>query len=475
MQQNPDNENIITINHDNVSKVPSPTPSLLTPKQTPTSENAISVTYNIGLPTYNINDNIITPEPIPTAPIPTAPIPLNTNEGIQAAINALGPAGGEITLPSDANISSANLLITSNIILSGVNPNITLHLDSKSLNVAKNATNVIIKDMIIDASNLENRSVITVSAGAQNISIQNIMIQNDTSDKAAVSTLGSNVQLQNLTFFNVTNSHPVQIGGSHSNVENCRSSDQSIFALVAVTGGITDIHVEGNFAENRPLFDGGYTLASSSDIWIQNNILNNFPNRTYGILVMGGTPEPFKAPFDRVFVLGNNVTAGTGAYNAISIYGLASNVIVANNTVDQSLSGHNAIAVASGVNVTVTQNTVFGVIEGAEGGIEVESNPVHNRFTGISENVNVTNNIVFGSQWGIYVRIMVPDHINWNGNPLKSRNILIEGNTISNCTIGINLLCGDGVIVKDNTLLDNTISFAVDKINVLNYTISGSM
>jgi parallel beta-helix repeat protein len=190
---------------------------------------------------------------------------------------------------------------------------------------------------------------------------------------------------------------------------------------------------------------------------------------------MGGTPEPFKAPFDRVFVLGNNVTAGTGAYNAISIYGLASNVIVANNTVDQSLSGHNAIAVASGVNVTVTQNTVFGVIEGAEGGIEVESNPVHNRFTGISENVNVTNNVVFGSQWGIYVRIMVPDHINWNENPLKSRNILIEGNTISNCTIGINLLYGDGVIVKDNTLLDNTISFAVDKINVLNYTISGSM
>ena len=470
MQQNPDNENITTINSDNVPKISSPTPSLPTPKKTPISENAISVEYNIGLPTYNTNDNINIPEPIPTAPIL-----LDESERIQAAINALGPDGGEITLPSDANISSANLLITSNIILSGVNPNITLHLDSKSLNVAQNATNVIIKDMIIDASNLGNRSVIIVSAGAQNVSIQNIMIQNDTSDKDAVLTLGNYVQLWNLTFFNVTNSRPVQIGGSHSYVKNCRSSDQSIFALVAVTGGITDIHVEENLAENRPLFDGGYTLASSSDIWIQNNILNNFPNRTYGIWVMGGTPEPFKAPFDRVFVLGNNVTAGAGAYNAIAIYGLASNAIVANNTVDQSSSGHNAIAVASGVNVTVTQNTVFGAIEGAEGGIEVESNPVHNRFTGISENVNVTNNVVFGSQWGIYVRIMVPDHINWNGNPDKSKNILIEGNTISNCTIGINLLYGDGVIVKDNILIDNTISFAVDKINVLNYTISGSM
>lgn len=425
--------------------------------------------HNIVLSAYNINDNINIPEPTPTAIIL-----LNESEEIQTAINALGPAGGEITLLSDANISSANLLITSNIILSGVNPNITLHLDSKSLNVAQNATNVIIKDLIIDASNLGNRSVITVSAGAQNVSIQNIIIQNDTSEKDAILTLGNYVQLQNLTFFNVTNSRPVQISGSHSNVKNCRSSDQSIFALVAVTGGITDIHVEGNLAENRPLFDGGYTLASSSDIWIQNNILNNFPNRTYGILVMGGTPEPFKAPFDKVFVLSNNVSAGAGAYNAISIYGLSSNVLVANNTVDQSLSGHNAIAVASGINVTVTQNTVFGCIEGAEGGIEVESNPVHNRFVGISENVNVTNNVVFGSQWGIYVRIMVPDHINWAGNPLKSKNILIEGNTISNCTIGINLLYGDGIVVKDNTLIDNTVSFAVEEIEVLNYTINGS-
>ena len=463
VQQNPDNTNITTSNSDSLSNTPSQTIVLPTPKPIPPSKSVVPVIYNMGLPTYNINDNINTIEPIQIAPIM-----LNETKAIQTAINALGPIGGEITLLSDAIISSADLLITSNIILSGANPNVTLYLDSKCLNIEKNAFNITIKDLVIDASKLGNRSALTVSAGAQNVSIQNIIIQNDISEKDAVLTLGNYVKIQNLTFSNVPNSHPIQINGSHSIVKNCRSIDQSTFHLVRVMGGITDVHIDGNLAENRPLFDGGITLASSSDIWIQNNILINFPNRTYGILVMGGTLEPFKAPFDKVFVIGNNVTAAAGAYNAIAIYGLSSNVLVANNTVDQTLSGHNAIAAASGVNVTITQNTVFGCIEGAEGGIEVESNPVHNRFTGISENVNVTNNVVFGSQWGIYVRIMVPDHINWDGNPLKSKNIIIEGNIISNCTIGINLLYGDGIIVRNNTLIDNTKSFAIDKTNVLN-------
>ena len=330
--------------------------------------------------------------------------------------------------------------ITSNIIFSGVNPNITLHLESKRLNVAKNAENVTIRNLVMDATNLGDRNAFVIYAGAKNVSIENVTIENDLAKNNAFLTQGKQVEIQNLTFINVTNSHPIQIAGSDSYVKNCYSNDQSAYALVTVAGGITNVHIEENVAENRPLFDGGYTAASSSDIWIQNNKLINFPNRTYGILVMGGTAE-IKAPFDRVFVLGNNVTAGVGAYNGIAIYGLSSNIIVANNTVNQTLSAHNAIGVASGINVTVTQNTVFGCIEGAEGGIEVESNPVHNRLTGISENVNVTKNIVFRSQWGIYVRIMVPNHVNWEGNPLKSKNILIEGNTISNCTIGINLLC----------------------------------
>ena len=440
-----------------------------TSKPTPAQEPTKYVTYNSDSNTYNINDHINTADSVPATPIPN-----DDSKKIQAAINALGPSGGEITLQSDANILTADVQITSNIIFSGVNPNITLHLESKRLNVAKNAVNVTIRNLIMDASNLGDRNAFVVYAGAKNVSIQNVTIQNDLAKNNALLTQGNQVEIHNLTFINVPNSHPVQIAGSHTYVKNCYSNEQSAYALVTVAGGITDVHIEENVAENRPLFDGGYTTATSTDIWIQNNTLNNFPKQTYGILVMGGTAE-LKAPFDKVFIIGNTVKAGAAAYNAIAIYGLSSNIIVANNTVNQTLSAHNAIGVASGVNVTVTQNTVFGCIEGAEGGIEVESNPIHNRFTGISENVNVTNNIVYGSQWGIYVRIMVPNHTNWEGNPLKSKNILIEGNTISNCTIGINLLYGDGIIVRDNNIINNTRPFEVNQSNVLNYTISGNL
>jgi parallel beta-helix repeat protein len=469
VQQNPDNTNTTTNNNDYASNNSSQTILLPTPKPTPHSESVVPVTYSADPPTYNTTENINIVEPKPQAPIF-----LNESEGIQAAIKALGPSGGEITLQSDANILAKDVQITSNIIFSGVNPNITLHLESKRLNVAKNAENVTIRNLTMDATNLGDRNAFVIYAGAKNVSIQNVIIKNDLAINNAVLTQGNQVEIQNLTFINVTNSHPIQIAGSDTYVKNCYSNEQSAYAFITVAGGITNVHIEENVAENRPLFDGGYTAVSSSDIWIQNNKLINFPNRTYGILVMGGTSE-IKAPFDRVFVLGNNVTAGAGAYNGIAIYGLSSNIIVANNTVNQTLSAHNAIGVASGINVTVTQNTVFGCIEGAEGGIEVESNPVHNRFAGISENVNVTNNIVFGSQWGIYVRIMVPDHVNWDGSPLKSKNILIEGNTVSNCTIGINLLAGDSIIVRNNNIINNTRTLVVSQSNVLNYTISSNV
>jgi parallel beta-helix repeat protein len=147
---------------------------------------------------------------------------------------------------------------------------------------------------------------------------------------------------------------------------------------------------------------------------------------------------------------------------------------VENNTIDMYLSGHNGIGIASGVNVTVNENTVYGCRKINEGGIEVESNPIHNRLIGISENITVTRNIVSKSYWGVYVRIMLPDHINWLGNPLKSKNILIEGNTISDCLVGINLLHGDSIIVKDN-YLNSTQPLKVDQTNVLNYTISGNL
>jgi parallel beta-helix repeat protein len=473
-QEIPNNENITTHDTYNISNIGSPKPNTPTPrptpKPTPTPTQTSRLIYNQEPVTYT-NNYLYTPTPTPASTL----TPSDNSKEIQSAINALGPAGGDIVLQSDATLSSADVQVTSNIVFSGANPNITLHLDSKRLNVARNAVNVTIKSLVIDAYNIGGRNAFWVDAGAQNISIQNVTIQNQLTTWNSLIILGNYVEIRNINFVNVSASYPIQVSGSHSIVKNCRSSDQSSYALVTITGGITDVRIEENLAENRPLLAGGYTKVSSSDIWVVNNTLLNFPRRTYGILVNGGTDEPLKAPFDKVFILGNIVKAGNAAYNGIAIYGLSRNVIVANNTVDQTLSAHNGIGVASGINVTVTQNTVFGCAEGAEGGIEVESNPIHNSFTGISENVNVTKNIVYGSQWGIYVRIMVPDHPNWIGNPLKSKNILIEGNIVSKCTVGINLLHGDSIIVRDNNIVNNTKPLVVDKLNTINVTISNNV
>jgi parallel beta-helix repeat protein len=334
---------------------------------------------------------------------------------------------------------------------------------------------VVIKNLTIDASDLGDRNLFAIYSGARNVTLTDIKFQNHFSNRTAIISLGSNVTLSNLVFSNLTMAYPIQVAGSYSIIKNCSSSDPSTYGLITMGGGISNVIIEQCVAENRPLFNGGYTPVSSSDLWIINNTLINFPKWTYGILIEGGAGNSTQAPYNRVYVLDNKIVSGVLTYNAIAIYGLSSNVLVANNTVDQQLSRHNAIGISSGVNVTVTQNTVYGCTENTEGGIEVESNPVHNRLIGISENVTVTKNLVFNSTWGIYVRIMVPNHENWAGNPLPSKNILIEGNMVHNCPIGINLLHGENITVKNNVIDNNTVPFAVNKSSVINYRLSGNI
>jgi parallel beta-helix repeat protein len=443
---------------------PSPIPTPI-PVYSPTQSN---IATNISPPTsYSSNEILASPSPSPT--------PIENSRELQKAINALGKTGGEIVLQSDQYLSEIDISVTSNVVLSGVDSNVTLHLMSKRLNVAVNATNVVIKNLTIDASYLGDRNVLAIYAGSKNVTLTDIEVQNHFSNKSAIISLGSNVTLSNLAFINVSEAYPMQIAGSYSNVRNCSSNDQATYALVTMGGAISDVTIEHCVANNRPLFNGGYTRVSSSNLWIVNNTIVGFPKWTYGILIQGGAGDPIQAPFDNVYILDNKVKAGFLAYNAIAIYGLSSNVLVANNTVDQHLSGHNAIGVSSGVNVTVTQNTVFGATENSEGGIEVESNPVHNRLIGISENVTVTKNLVFNCTWGIYVRVMAPNHENWAGATLLSKNILIEGNMVYNCSVGVNLLQGENIIVRDNNISSNIKPFKVDPLNVYNYSENGNL
>jgi hypothetical protein len=389
------------------------------------------------------------------------------------SIKEIETSGGQLVLNNNLIIEDQDVVIPSNVAITGANPGITIFLDGKTIQVAANATNVTLKDLTIDFHSLEGRDSMAYGDNTTNVQLKTIDFYNYPGPGCLL-VMGNQVELRNLSFTNVTDRFPIQIFGSNVSVSNCSSNDNSQWALVAVGGGNSNISITNNSGINRPLLNANYATLPTTNLSIENNV-DYFPNGTYGLLVMGGLGDSIQAPYDNITVRGNFVTAGPGAWNAIAIYGLTSNALVVNNTVDMSLSGHNGIGISSGVNVTVVGNVVFGCTELTEGGIEVESNPVHNRFLGFSENVTVTGNTVYNCDWGIYVRVMCPDHPNWKGTILLSKDIVIENNSVSSCHVGVNLLFGINLIVRNNDIASNTVAFAVDVANVSNYTVTGNL
>ena len=59
-------------------------------------------------------------------------------------------------------------------------------------------------------------------------------------------------------------------------------------------------------------------------------------------------------------------------------------------------------------------------------------------------------------------------------SPLLSKNILIKGNMVYNCSVGVNLLQGENIIVRDNDIANNIKPFIVDQFNVYNYSLNGN-
>jgi hypothetical protein len=411
--------------------------------------------------------------PFPLIEIVDQALPYSLNETVLiSAINSL-KNGGEIVLEENVGVIAKDVIIPSNIVLVGANPEITIYLVGNYLKIAANSSNVVIKDLTIDASGSNERALI-IGQGANRILVENVAFKSYAGSlNACLLSSGNNVELNNLVFTNVSYGYPIRIQGSNVSVRNCSSSDDSKQPLIVVGGGVSNINIIGNTALKRPLLGAFYSETSSKNILIENNT-NYFPNGTYAIQMQGGMGT-LETSHENVTVKGNFFRAAAGAWNAISIYGLTKNSLVVGNTVDMTLSGHNGIGISSGVNVTVVGNVVYGALEATEGGIEVESNPVHNRGPGYSENVTVTGNTVYNSFWGVYVRVMVPDHPNWAGSPLLSRNILIDNNVIYNCKVGVNLLQGENIVVKNNDIAANFIPFKLDPTNVFHYTVADNV
>jgi hypothetical protein len=399
----------------------------------------------------------------------------NENVLLSAIQSLESNGGGQIILEDSLTLTSQDVLIPNNTVLSGADPQITIFLSGKNLQIPPNAQNITIKDLTIDASGLDQRFSLIIGEKSSNILLDNLKFVNHPSiNRACLLDAGNNVTINKTSFTNVTQASPIQLNGSNASVTNTDSNDASNYPLIDVIGGLTNINIINNSAINRPLIWANYCDTPAKNILIENNT-NHFPANTYGILVKGGVGTDTPVSDENVTIKGNYMQALGLAWNAIAVYGLTRDAIIEGNKVDMSQSGHNGIAVSSGINVKVTKNVVYGCTEVDEGGIEVESNPAHNRAVGFSENVTVVDNTVYDSFWGIYVRVMIPNHPSWNGTVLLSKNITIENNLVYRTHIGVNLLYGENLTVRNNNIINNEIPFQVDPNNVFNYNITNNI
>jgi hypothetical protein len=194
------NSSGIIIANKTIENYPSATPFLnISPSPKPT--------FIIAAPTMQAMSS---PTPAPTKLIEDV-ITLQDNS------YSLVTAGGE--LPVESNLTSSSYDI--------------IHLNSKGLNLESNMT---IRNLIIDATNLGERFAVVIRPGVENVLIENVTVLNHFALSAALLSKGSNVTLRNINFVNVSQAYPIHIASSHTLVEGCFSKDKSVKALIFIDG-----------------------------------------------------------------------------------------------------------------------------------------------------------------------------------------------------------------------------------------------
>ena len=143
-------------------------------------------------------------------------------------------------------------------------------------------------------------------------------------------------------------------------------------------------------------------------------------------------------------------TPNVGSYNSIAIYGGSKYFHVNDN--EAIGGGHTAIAVSPGTYGEITGNVVNGSGGAYEGGIEVEWKASHHGAE-TSHHVVVLGNIVFNANWGIYVHRRDTDDV-------APHDIIITGNSVSDCTVGIRIEEGTDITVYGNDYENNTTDFS---------------
>jgi hypothetical protein len=194
------------------------------------------------------------------------------------------------------------------------------------------------------------------------------------------------------------------------------------------------------------------TGGTNKYIRIYNNEIYQQFARTYGIVVRKYT--------EHIWIENNFISTESpalDAYNAIALYGGSRYFHVNNNSVIVSGTAHTSIAISTSSYGEVVGNVVEGAPNGGEGGIEVEWKDGHDSVLNgeTSHHVIVANNVVYGADWCIYTR-----REDVAGDP--PHNVIITGNNVSNCNVGINLIDGEDITVYGNHYENNVTDFLYD-------------
>jgi hypothetical protein len=355
-------------------------------------------------------------------------------------------------------LTAADLQMESKITLSGQGAATVVHLDAYRISILAGRTQITIENLTIDATNLGARNGIPITAGSSSIVYRDLTIKNQPDVTAFLSTADcTDITFDGLVFENV--SAPIYMARtSDARVINCRATGDGTLPFIE-TYSCERVIIQGNTSRGKPLLTGGIgTGISTHGVIVSNNVVEGYHDN-YAIILNGNTG----AVFGRAIVTGNIVVAAatTDPYNAIAIYGV-DDFVVANNTADQTLSGHNAIAISNAKRGVVVGNVVRGCTEATEGGIEIEANPVHAGGPSHSEQILVTGNHVYDCTYGIYTRTMLPDHAGWGGSPQVPHDVQISDNYVFDSSVGIALITGDKVVAKNNYLDTNTANLSVD-------------
>lgn len=273
---------------------------------------------------------------------------------IETAINALPSVGGRVVLLEGKYNIDTTIDLASNMILEGqgIATKIVATADMLGMLAVSSKTNVIIKNMLIDGNNaatFENGIGICKISSADYITIEEVHIQN--SLKGGIWINGSShITVRGCVVSDINKGGAV----GYSGIRCCKTDNFIITENYIVTGGaglgiglccprngiVTNNYIKGPFDAARGGIWIGHFYQDAYNVQISDNIIDNVDKSHYGIAFIGGYINGYD--LSHVQISDNiimNAFRGIGGPTERNTNGIISDVQIHDNIVSDSTWG----------------------------------------------------------------------------------------------------------------------------------------